>query len=113
MKKFYKVILCRVTMTEYDSDKYSNKSIDYYRYGKDEKEVILKLRREFGINMRSKAIERDSTNSPYIQKDFDGKIFLTYDTSNDDESIYYEWYIKEDTRTNNIKKITILDDLND
>ena len=52
MKKFYKVILCRVTMTEYDPDKYSNKSIDYYRYGKDEKEVILKLRREFGINMK-------------------------------------------------------------
>ena len=61
----------------------------------------------------SKTIERDSTDSPYIPKDFDGKIFLTYDTSNDNESIYYEWYIKEDIRTNNIKKITILDDLND
>ena len=113
MKKFYKIVLCKVTMTEYDCDKYSNKSKDYYRYGNNEQEVILKLRREFGINMKGKAIECYSTTSPYLPNDFNGKIFLTYDRSTDDESIYYEWYIQEEVRTKPIKKITIFEDLYD
>jgi len=109
-KKFYKIVICKRIEKEYENDIYKNKSIEYYRYGYSEIDVITKLRRHFKMNTGNKLILVSNTKSPYVPEDFDGKIFRHLDKSYDEEAIYYEWYVQETVRTKPIKKVSILDD---
>lgn len=103
-KKFYKIVVCKLTESEYSSDRYSTLSREYFRYGYSEKDAANKLRRKFKMNTHTEIVEYVRTKSPYLPANFKGKIFRHLEDIQGDTVIYYEWYVVEDIRRKPAKK---------